>query len=116
MSRRGLAWALIVAALGAAAVAFLVLRPPARATATGGGATNVAVECAAGAGLDDARCATWASERLAAGAPSYTFDMKDLGRLVLRRDLYGFGSSCQAVYYTTRNVDDPAWTEDVACP
>ena len=99
-----------------AAVVFLALRPPARATGSGGGASGVAIECAAGAGLDDAACARWGTERLAEGPPSNTFEMEDLGRLALTRDLLGLAGPCHAAYYTTRYADDPVWTEVVPCP
>lgn len=114
--RRGLAILVAVAVVLAVGIAFFSLRPPARATASGGDASDVAVECAAGAGLDDARCGDWGTERLAEGPPSNTFEMKDLGRLALTRDWLGLAGPCHAVYYLSRYADEPVWSEETPCP
>lgn len=100
---------LVILGLGA----WQLLRAPVRAAA--GADPDVTVVCAAASGLEQAACAEWGEEILAAGAPSTTFEMEDLERLELRRLLLGFGD-CQVAYFLGRYPDDAAWTEATDCP
>jgi hypothetical protein len=93
--------------------AWQVLRPPVRAAA--GADPDVTVVCAAASGLEQAACAAWGDEILAAGPPSTTFEMEDLERLELSRSLLGLGD-CQVAYFLGRYPDDAAWTEATDCP
>lgn len=112
MVRRLLPVAAVVLLLAAAAT-FLIVRPGVRTTAAG--APGVTVECSAATGLDDAACREWGDGVIAAGAPSSTFEMTDLGRVRLDRDLLGVASTCHTEWFITR-YDTPVWTDDEPCP
>ncbi|HET6380577.1 MAG TPA: hypothetical protein VFH63_06020 [candidate division Zixibacteria bacterium] len=106
----GVLAAVVVVAM-VAVVAYLVLRPPVRAAA---GA--VTIECAASVGLDPAACAAWGRRALDGGAPSNTFELEDVARISVERELLGFGSACRGSWFVERYPDDPVWTEEVPCP
>ncbi len=79
------------------------------------GDSGVSVECTGWTGVSMAACADWSAIVLAAGAPSNTFEMEDVNRLVLDRGTFGLASDCEARYFLSRYPDDPAWTEPIAC-
>ncbi|MEO8245769.1 MAG: hypothetical protein ABI622_01495 [Chloroflexota bacterium] len=110
-----LAGALAVLVLAAvAAVAYLALQPDSRTTLDD--PSDAVVECAAASGLDEAACRAWGVATVAAGAPSNTFELTDLGRLRLDRGLFGLASTCRADWFTTRYATDAAWTAEIPCP
>ncbi|HEX2194912.1 MAG TPA: hypothetical protein VHK63_08180 [Candidatus Limnocylindria bacterium] len=109
--RRAAVAAGVVVVLLVAAAGALALRPPIRASAG-----DVGVECAASAGLSEPACASWGQTVVAAGPPSRTFEMEDLGRLTLERGWFGLAPSCEARWYTTRYPDEPVATRVVDCP
>ena len=113
MVRRLLPGAALVL-LVAVAVGFLLIRPDVETTA--GGDPGVMVECSAATGLDEAACRKWGDGVIAAGAPSSTFEMTDLGGLRLDRDLLGFASTCRTEWFITRYDAEPVWTDEGACP
>ena len=100
--------------LAGAAATFLLIRPGVVTTAAG--APSVSVECSAATGLDEAACREWSDGVIAAGAPSSTFEMTDLGRLRLDRDLFGFASTCRTEWFITRYDAEPVWTDEGSCP
>jgi hypothetical protein len=107
--RIGLALVIVVALV--AALAVLLLRPPAVARSTVD--PDVVIECGAATGLDVTQCAAWGDALLARGAPSRTFELRDVVRIRLDRGLIGGG--CTVAWFLGRYPDDPAWTDDVAC-
>ena len=67
-------------------------------------------------GADEDACRAWGDAILDAGPPSFTFEMDDLARLRIDRPLLlGFGSRCEAVYFTSRYPDEAVWTEETSC-
>ena len=76
--------------------------------------SGVSVECTGWTGVSSA-CGEWGTAVLGAGAPSNTFEMEDVNRLVLDRGTFGFASDCEARYFLSRYPDEPAWTEPIAC-
>ncbi|MGH2446103.1 MAG: hypothetical protein ACRDGD_08705 [Candidatus Limnocylindria bacterium] len=76
---------------------------------------DVTIECTGSMRLSVEACGARGDAVLSEGAPSHTFEMDDLARLRFDRELWGFGSTCEARYYLERYADDPAWTEEVAC-
>jgi hypothetical protein len=108
--RIGLVVGLVVVAL-VAALATLLLRPPAVARSTVD--PDVAIECSAASGLDVEACAAWGDALLERGAPSRTFELRDVVRIRLDRGL--IGDECSVDWFLGRYPDDPAWTDDVAC-
>ena len=103
---------LLVAVAGM--LAYLATRPASQATLDD--PAGAVVECAAATGLDAAGCRAWGLAAVADGAPSNTFELTDLGRLRLDRDLFGLASSCRAEWFTTRYPNEAAWSEAVSCP
>jgi hypothetical protein len=91
----------------------LLLRPASSATSTVD--ADVTVECSGGAAVDDATCRAWGDAILAEGAPTTTFEARDVVRLRLDRALFGFGGTCRAEWFLGRYPDDVAWSESVAC-
>lgn len=77
---------------------------------------DVTIECTAAVRLSEDACREYGDAILDEGAPSHTFEMDDLARLRLDRDLGGFGGTCTARYYLERYADDPAWTGKITCP
>jgi hypothetical protein len=108
--RIGLVLVLVVVAL-VAALAVLLLRPPAVARSTVH--PDVAIECSAASGLDAEACAAWGDELLAGGAPSRTFELEDVVRI--RLDGGFIGDGCSVKWFLGRYPDDPAWTDEAAC-
>jgi hypothetical protein len=102
---------LVLVALSA--FVYLLLAPPVTVESTA--QSGVTVECTAATGMDDEQCVAWGDEVIAAGPPSFTFEMEDLARLELDRSAFGFGSSCEAAYLVSR-TDEPIWREEVPCP
>lgn len=98
----------------AGAATYLLLRPGVVTTAAG--APDVVVTCSAATSLDEAACRTWGDGVIAAGPPSSTFEMSDLGRLSLDRGLFGFASNCRTEWYITRYDAEPVWTDEDVCP
>lgn len=93
---------------------FLVLnRPGVAASSTVD--PEVTIECDGSASVSEEMCLAWGDEILALGAPSTTFEMQDLDRLLVTKPLFGFGSPCQVEYFLQRYPDDPAWDDDVPC-
>ena len=113
MRRAGLLIAVAVLACLVGVGAWLLARSPVAATSAGD--RDVEIVCAASTGVDEAGCAEWGDEILAAGPPSTTFEMDDLARLELSRALLGFGGECEVAYILGRYPDSPVWTEQVAC-
>lgn len=95
------------------ATAYLVLRPSVEAaSATDPG---VVVECSAATGVSADACRAWGDEVLARGAPSHTFEMDDLARLVLDRSMLGLGPTCDVSYFISRDAQNRVWHQEVAC-
>ncbi len=109
---RKVALALIaVVVVLAGVVGFGLLRTPTEVSSSVD--PDVTVHCD-GSIAEDA-CVSWGDAVLADGAPSFTFDMENLVRLELKRPVLGFGSTCEAAYFTGRNPNDAVWTEEVLC-
>ena len=107
----------IGAALALLAVAgvlvYLFLRPPVEAVAATD--PDVTIECSAATGVSVETCRAWGDEILAGGAPSTTFEMDDLARLVIDRPTRGFSPTCEVEYFISRDADSRAWHESIAC-
>jgi hypothetical protein len=58
-------------------------------------------------------CAAWGDGLLARGAPSRTFELRDVVRVRLDRGI--LGGECSVAWFLGRYPDEPAWTDDVAC-
>ena len=97
----------------AALLAYLLLRPPVEATSASDPA--VALECSAATGVSVETCRAWGDEILATGAPSPTFEMDDLARLVIDRPAWGFSPTCEVDYFISRDAERRAWHEEIAC-
>ena len=97
----------------AALLAYLLLRPPVEAVS--GSDSDVTVECSAATGVSIETCRSWGDEILGAGAPSTTFDMDDLARVVIDRPAWGFSPTCDVDYFISRDADNRAWHETIAC-
>ena len=76
---------------------------------------QVTIECAAMTGADEDACRAWGDAILDAGPPTFTFEMDDLMRLRIDQSVPGFGSRCEAVYFTSRYPDEAVWTEKIPC-
>ena len=94
-------------------LAYLFLRPPVEARSAQD--PDVAIECSAATGVSVETCQAWGDEILAQGAPSPTFEMDDLARLVIDRPTWGFSSTCEVDYFISRDADNRAWHEVIAC-
>ena len=108
--RIGAALALLAAG---AVLAFLFLRPPVEAVSASD--SDVTIECSAATGASVETCRAWGDEILARGAPSTTFEMDDLARLVIDRPAWGFSPSCEVDYFISRDAENRAWHEAIAC-
>ena len=97
----------------AALLAYLLLRPPVEATSAAD--PDVAIECSAATGVSVETCRGWGDEILATGAPSTTFEMDDLARLVIDRPAWGFSPTCEVDYFISRDAENRAWHEAIAC-
>ena len=104
--------ALTLLAVGAV-LAFLFLRPPVEAVSASD--PDVTIECSAATGASVETCGAWGDEILARGAPSTTFDMDDLARLVIDRPAWGFSPTCEVDYFISRDDENRAWHEATAC-
>ena len=76
---------------------------------------DVTIECDGSTSVTEPACRAWGDEILALGAPSTTFEMQDLARLVVTKPLFGFGSPCQVGYFLQRYPEDAAWNADIPC-
>lgn len=103
---------LVLAAIGAAAW-YLLLRPGVVDVASTVD-PDVTITCSASASVSEEACLSWGDGVLAAGPPSHTFEMDDVAHLSLERG--PFGGPCQVSYFLERYANDPAWTDEVACP
>ena len=108
--RIGAALALLAVA---AVLAYLFLRPPVEAVSVSD--PDVAIECQAATGVSAETCRAWGDEILARGAPSPTFEMDDLARLVIDRPTWGFSPTCEVDYFISRDAANRAWHEAIAC-
>ena len=97
----------------AALLAYLLLRPPVEATSASD--PGVAIECSAATGVSVETCRAWGDEILGSGAPSTTFEMEDLARLIIDRPTWGFSPTCEVDYFISRDAENPAWHEAIAC-
>ena len=97
----------------AAVLGYLVLRPPVEADSAND--PDVVIECSAATGVTPQTCRAWGDEILGQGAPSPTFEMDDLARLVIDRPTWGFSPTCEADYFISRDADTPAWREMIGC-
>lgn len=95
------------------ATAYLVLRPSVEAASAT--APGVVVECSAASGVSADACRPWGDEVLARGAPSHTFEMDDLARIVLDRSMLGLGPTCDVSYFISRDAQNRVWHQEVAC-
>ena len=111
MLRIGLVLVTVAAAVAIGASLLLALRPS--VTVASEVAPGVTVECR-GIG-DEEECLSYGDAVLAGGAPSNTFEMGDLTRLVIERPALGDASRCSAAWYIERYPDDPVWESEVAC-
>ena len=103
-----------IALLAAASVlAYLFLRPP--LVAVSASDPDVTIECSAATGVSIETCRAWGDEILAAGAPSTTFEMDDLARLVVDHPTWGFSPTCEVDYFISRDAGNRAWHESIAC-
>jgi len=109
--RIGTAFALLAMA---GLLAYLFLRPP--VTATSAADTDIAIECSAATGVSVETCQAWGDQILGQGAPSPTFEMDDLARLVIDRPTWGFSATCEVDYFISRDAENRAWHEVIACP
>ena len=105
---------LIAAGLVLVAAVAILLRGAVPTVIDGVADSRVSVECTGWTGVS-ADCEEWGSAVLARGAPSRTFEMEDVNRIVLDRAMFGFAAECEARYFLSRYPDEPAWTEPVAC-
>lgn len=103
----------ILLVLLAGVAAFLLLRPPVEAISLVD--PDVTIECAAATSVSADGCLDWGDQIIESGAPSTTFEMEDLGRLRLTRELLGIGSVCQVEYFLQRYPDDAVWADEVEC-
>ena len=101
----------LLAAVGL--LAYLILRPP--LVARSASDPDVAIECSAATGVSVETCGAWGDEILAAGAPSPTFEMDDLARLVINRPAWGLSPTCEVDYFISRDADNRAWREVIGC-
>ena len=108
--RIGAALALLAVA---GVLAYLFLRPPAEAVSSLD--PDVEIECSAATGVSVETCRAWGDEILARGAPSTTFEMDDLARLVVDRSTWGLSATCEVDYFISREADNRAWHESIAC-
>ena len=111
MRKVGVALGAIVVVL-AGLIVFALMRTPTEVSSSI--RPGVTVLCDGSTSME--ACGSWGDAILADGAPSFTFDMEDLARLELSRSLFGFGSTCEAAYFTGRNPDDAVWTDVTNCP
>ena len=100
----------IVAVLGG----IILLRAATSTVAEHVGEQQISVECTGWTGVSTG-CRDWATEILAQGAPSNTFEMDDVSSMRLDRPMLGFAATCVAEYFVSRYPDEVAWTEDVPC-
>jgi len=96
-----------------AVLAFLFLRPPVEAVSASD--PDVTIECSGATGVSAETCRAWGDEILATGAPSTTFEMDDLARLVVDRPTRGFSPTCEVDYFISRDADNRVWHEAIAC-
>ncbi|HYI66922.1 MAG TPA: hypothetical protein VEW95_08380 [Candidatus Limnocylindrales bacterium] len=108
--RIGAALALLAAA---GVLAYLFLRPPVEAVSASD--ADVTIQCSAATGASMETCGAWGDEILAGGAPSTTFEMDDLARLVIDRPAWGFSPTCEVDYFISRDAENRAWHEAIAC-
>jgi len=94
-------------------LAYTFLRPSVEAASTAD--PDVEIECSAAIGASAEACRAWGDEILGQGAPSHTFEMDDLARLVINRPTWGFSPTCEVDYYISRDLDNRAWQEEIAC-
>ena len=94
-------------------LAYLFLRPSVEAVTASD--PDVTVECSAATGASVETCRAWGDDILARGAPSPTFEMDDLARLVVDRPSWGFSPTCEVDYFISRDADTRAWHESIAC-
>lgn len=100
--------AVVVAAL------YVALRGGSAVRATASADPEITIECSGSTGVADG-CRPWGDAILASGPPSTTFEMVDVVRIRLDRELLGFGSTCSIDYFVGRYPDDSVWTEETAC-
>ena len=105
---------LAAAAIVAVAVlVFLALRPSASGPSVVD--PDVTIECVGSTGMDAEACVALGDRILAAGPPSFTFELNDLTLLTVDRGLLGFAPTCRVEYIIGRFAE-PAWvTEEVDC-
>lgn len=101
----------IVAVLGG----IILLRAATSTVAEHVGEQQISVECTGWTGVSTG-CRDWATDILAQGAPSNTFEMDDVSSMRLDRPMLGFSATCAAEYFVSRYPDEVAWSEDVPCP
>lgn len=92
----------------------ILLRAATSTVAEHVGEQRISAECTGWTAVSTG-CRDWATEILAPGAPSNTFEMEDVVRLRLDRPMLGFAGMCTAQYFLSRYPDEVAWTEDVPC-
>jgi hypothetical protein len=111
---RMIAAALLVVVLAAAAIgAYLLLRPPVETTSSVRPA--VTIRCDGSLSATEESCRAFGDAVIEMGAPSTTFEMDDVARLLISRQMLGVGSSCEVAYTLQRFPDDPLWTAEMEC-
>lgn len=107
-------WGWIAAAVAALAV-LLVLWGVLLRTGANASVDGVVVECGAATGSGTDQCRDWGTAILAAGPGARVFEVEDVERIAIDRELFGLGDTCSVAWFIGRYPDRPALTEEVAC-